>query len=69
MRALTAGEDPHRGGPPVELIPGWAFAQQARQLGDVRFFDPARAVPAAHVAAGLFGAAGRIPWRAGPGKT
>jgi hypothetical protein len=43
---LAAGEDAHLGGPPVELVPGGTVAQQAGQLGDVRFFDPAPAVPA-----------------------
>jgi hypothetical protein len=56
MRALAAGEDPHLAGPPVELVPGWVFAQQAGQLGDVRFFDPAAAVSAAQVTARLIGA-------------
>jgi hypothetical protein len=46
MRALAAGEDPHLLGPPVELVADWAFAQQAGQLGGVRFFDPAPVVPA-----------------------
>ena len=55
VRALAAGEDPHLCGPSFELIPGGAFAQQAGQLGDVRFFDPAPAVPAARVAARLIG--------------
>ena len=41
----------------VWRVPGWAFAQQAGQLGDVRFFDPARPVRAGGVAAGAFGAA------------
>src|SRR5437773_1126373 len=56
MRALTAGEDPHLGGPPGQLVPGRAFAQQPGQLGDVRLFDPAPAVPAVQVAAGALGA-------------
>jgi hypothetical protein len=40
---LAAGEDPHLLGPSVELVPSGAVAQQAGQLGDVRFFDPAPA--------------------------
>jgi hypothetical protein len=32
-------------------------AQQPGQLGDVRFFDPARPVRAARIGAGLIGAA------------
>src|SRR5260370_28846027 len=57
MRALAAGEDPLLPGPPVELVSRGAFAQQAGQLGDVRFFDPAPpAVPAVQVAAGALGA-------------
>src|SRR5437762_7534750 len=32
-------------------------SQQRCQLGDVRFFDPAPAVPAAQITAGLIGAA------------
>jgi hypothetical protein len=46
MRSFPAGEDPHLLGPPIRLVPGWPFAQQAGQLGDVRFFDPAPTVPA-----------------------
>jgi hypothetical protein len=38
-------------------VPGGHFAQQRSQLGDVRFFDPAGAVPAVQVAAGLIGVA------------
>ena len=57
MRALAPGEDSHLLGPPGQLVPGWAFAQQAGQLGDVRFFDPAPAVPAVQVSAGALGAA------------
>ncbi len=53
VRPLAAGEDPHLRGPSFELIPGGIFAQQAGQLGDMRFFDPALAVPAAQVAARL----------------
>jgi hypothetical protein len=34
VRPFPAGEDPHRGGPAGELIPGRAFAQQRGQLGD-----------------------------------
>src|SRR5438132_777952 len=56
MRALAAGEDPHLLRPPVELVSRGAFAQQAGQLGDVRLFDPAPAVPAVQVAAGALGA-------------
>ena len=54
---LAAGEDTHRGGPAAELITGRARAQQPGQLGDVRFLDPARPVPAAGVLAGAIGAA------------
>lgn len=54
---LSAGEDAHRGGPAVQLIPGPAMAQQRRQLGDVRFFPPACAVRAPAVSAGVLGAA------------
>jgi hypothetical protein len=45
------------GWPAAELVPGRALAQQAGQLADVRFFDPAPAVPAARIGAGLTGAA------------
>jgi hypothetical protein len=54
---LTAHEDPHRRGPPGELIPAWAMAQQPGQLSDVRLLDPAAAVPAPGVCAGVIGAA------------
>jgi hypothetical protein len=57
VRPLAAGEDAHRSGPAVQLVSCRGLAQQAGQLGDVRFFDPAPAVPAATVAAGLIGAA------------
>ena len=40
-----------------ELVSGRAAAQQRRQFGDVRLFDPAPAVPAAQVAARRIGAA------------
>jgi hypothetical protein len=56
VRALAAGEDPHRGGPGGQMVPGWPFAQQAGQLGDVRLFDPAPEVPAVQVPAGALGA-------------
>jgi hypothetical protein len=57
VRALAAGEDPYLLGPAVQLVPGRAAARQAGQLGDVRFFDPAPAVPAAQVSAAALGAA------------
>jgi hypothetical protein len=57
VRALAAGEDSHGFGPALQLVAVRAFAQQAGQLGDVRFFDPARAVRAAPVRAGAVGAA------------
>ena len=57
MRPLAAGEDPHRLGPAVQLVPARAFAQQPGQLGDMRFLDPACAVPAAGVRARVIGAA------------
>jgi hypothetical protein len=41
----------------LRLVPARAFAQQPGQLGDVRFLDPAGAVPAFQVAAGIIGAA------------
>ena len=46
-----------RGWPAGQLVPGPALAQQPGQLGDVRFFDPAPAVGAAGVGAGVLGAA------------
>ena len=55
--ALAAGEDPHRLGPVLQLVPVRAFAQQPGELGDVRFPYPAAAVPAAGVRAGAVGAA------------
>ena len=57
VRALAAGEDPHRRGPVLQLVPVRAFTQQPGQLGDVRFLDPAAAVPAAGARAGAVGAA------------
>jgi hypothetical protein len=57
VRALAAGEDPHRRGPALELVAAGSFAQQPGQLGDVRFLDPACAVRAAAVRAGAVGAA------------
>ena len=57
MRALAAGEDPHRLGPALHLVAVRAFPQQPGQLGDVRFFHPAFAVGAARVPAGIIGAA------------
>jgi len=56
MRPLTAGEDPHRRGPCLQLVPGRPLAQQPGQLGDVRFLDPARPVRARLAAAGVIGA-------------
>jgi hypothetical protein len=44
VRALAAGEDPHRLRPALELIAVRALAQQPGQLRDVRFLDPALAV-------------------------
>jgi len=57
VRALAAGEDPHRPGPAVQLVPARTLPQQPGQLGDVRFLDPAGPVPASGVAAGIIGAA------------
>ena len=57
MGPLAAGEDPHRLGPVLQLVPARAFAQQPGQLGDVRFLDPAGPVTAFGVAAGIIGAA------------
>ena len=57
MRALAAGEDPHRPGPARQLVRARAFAQQPGQLGHVRFLDPACAVPAAGVRARVLGTA------------
>ena len=57
VRPLTAGEQAHARGPAGQLVPSGALAQQAGQLGDVRFFDPAPAVGAFHVAARAIGAA------------
>lgn len=57
MRPLPADEDPHRGGPAVQLVPPGAFAQQPGHLSDVRLLDPAPPVPAARIAAGLIGTA------------
>jgi len=54
---LAAGEDAHRRWPVVKLVPGGAFAQQPGQLGDMGFLDPAAAVGAATVRAGVLGAA------------
>ena len=56
MRPLAPGEDPHRLGPAAQLVPGGAVAQQRRQLGDVRIFDPAPAPGALQVAARLVSA-------------
>ena len=36
MRALAAGEDLHRLGPPVKLVPGRAAAQQLSRLERLR---------------------------------
>jgi hypothetical protein len=57
MWPLAAREDPHRGGPCLQLVPGRALAQQPGQPGDVRFLDPAGPVRALAVAAGVIGAA------------
>jgi hypothetical protein len=57
MRPLAAGEDAHRGGPAVQVVPGGAVAQQPGQLGDMGFLDPAAAVRAAAISAGVIGAA------------
>src|ERR1700722_9257203 len=57
VRPLTAGEDPHRLRPGLELITGRAVAQQPGQLGDVRFLDPAPAVGAVPARAGTVSAA------------
>jgi hypothetical protein len=55
--ALAAGEDAHGCWPAVELVPGPPVAQQGGELGDVGFLDPALAVAAAAVTAGVPGAA------------
>src|SRR5438094_10482199 len=57
MGALAAGEDTHRLWPAGQLVAGGSLPQQAGQLGDVGFLDPAGPVPAADVAAGSIGAA------------
>src|SRR5271165_3640648 len=57
MGPLAAREDPHRRGPGPQLVPASAVPQQPGQLGDVRFFDPARPVRAGQVRAGVIGAA------------
>ena len=57
MRPLAAGEDPHCLRPGFQLVAAGPLAQQAGQLGDVRFFYPAGPVRAARVAAGILGAA------------
>ena len=57
MRPLTAGEDPHRLRPAVQLIPVRPLAQQSGQLSDVRFFHPAPSMRAGPVRAGAIGAA------------
>ena len=57
VRPLAAGEDPHRLRPALELIAVRALAQQPGQLRDVRFLDPALAVGAPLVPAGIIGAA------------
>src|SRR5262249_61751307 len=54
---LAAGEDAPRAGPALQRVPAGSFAQQRGQLGDVRFLDPAPAVPAAGVRASLIRAA------------
>ena len=61
----AAGEDPHRRGPAGQLVATRARAQQRCQVGDVHFFDPALAVRAALIRAGVIGAtlldlAGRV---------
>ena len=57
MRPLTAGENPHRRRPAVQLVSVRAFAQQPGQLGDVGFFGPAPCMPAGPVRAGVTGPA------------
>jgi hypothetical protein len=57
VRALAAGKDPHRLGPAGDLVAGRPFAEQAGQLGDVRFLDPAAAVRAVPITAGVAGSA------------
>jgi hypothetical protein len=60
MGPLAAREDPHRRGPGPQLVPASAVAEQPGQLGDVRFFDPARPVRAARIGAGLIGDLGHM---------
>ena len=53
VRPLAAGEDLHRLGPCLELVAVRPPAQEAGQLGDVGFFDPAGPAPAPLVRAGF----------------
>jgi hypothetical protein len=57
VRPLTAGKDPHRLRPAVQLVTARALAQQPGQLSDVRFFHPAPRMPAGPVRAGAIRAA------------
>jgi hypothetical protein len=57
VRPLAAGEQAHRFWPAGQLVSAGTLPQQRCQLGDVRLFDPAPAVPAARVMAGFIGAA------------
>ena len=53
MGPFPPREDPHRLGPGPQMVPGRALAQQPGQLGDVRLLDPAPAVAAALIGAGI----------------
>jgi hypothetical protein len=57
VRALGAGEDPHRLRPGLQLVAAGALAKQPGQLDDVRFFYPAGRVRATRALAGVIGAA------------
>jgi hypothetical protein len=54
MRALAAGEDAHGGEPGRQLVTCGTFAQQWRQLGDVRFFRSSSGGARSPVPGGLF---------------
>jgi hypothetical protein len=58
VRALPAGEDAHAGGPGCQVVPGRVLAEQAGQLGDVCFVEPAPHASARVIGAGLIGAPG-----------
>ena len=52
VRPLAAGKYPHRRWPGGELVPAGTLAEQAGELGDVGFLDPAPLVGAPGVTAG-----------------